>query len=286
MSKPLGLVNRILPFSAVDGPGNRFVIFLQGCNFNCISCHNPQTIGICDACGVCVAECPGEALQFAESGTAIKWDQSRCLRCDTCIKVCPADSNPHSQWLEVELVLEKIRRSAAFLSGVTVSGGEATQQPEFVFELFNSIKIDSSLKHLSTMLDTNGSAESSTWNKILPVTDGAMVDLKAFDDKIHQQLTGTSNAQVLQSIQYLLEVDKLFEVRLLIIPGWNDQEPMLQKTAEWLSQQSTNISIKILGFRQHGVRSEYSHLQQATPEVLEKVSRTFHDFGFKRIQLV
>ena len=286
MSKPLGLVNRILPFSAVDGPGNRFVIFLQGCNFNCISCHNPQTIGLCDACGVCVAECPGEALQFAESGTAIKWDQSRCQRCDTCIKVCPADSNPHSQWLEVELVLEKIRRSAAFLSGVTVSGGEATQQPEFVFELFNSIKIDSSLKHLSTMLDTNGSAESSTWNKILPVTDGVMVDLKAFDDKVHQKLTGTSNVQVLQSIQYLHEVDKLFEVRLLIIPGWNDQESMLQKTAEWLSQQSTNISIKILGFRQHGVRSEYSLLQEATPEVLEKVSRTFHDFGFTRIQLV
>ena len=286
MSKPLGLVNRILPFSAVDGPGNRFVIFLQGCNFNCISCHNPQTIGLCDACGVCVAECPGEALQFAESGTTINWDQSRCQRCDTCIKVCPADSNPHSQWLEVELVLEKIRRSAAFLSGVTVSGGEATQQPEFVFELFNSIKIDSSLKHLSTMLDTNGSAESSTWNKILPVTDGVMVDLKAFDDKVHQKLTGTSNVQVLQSIQYLHEVDKLFEVRLLIIPGWNDQESMLQKTAEWLSQQSTNISIKILGFRQHGVRSEYPQLQQATPEVLEKVSSTFQNFPFKSIQLV
>jgi len=114
MSKPLGLVNRILPFSAVDGPGNRFVIFLQGCNFNCISCHNPQTIGLCDACGVCVAECPGEALQFAESGTAIKWDQSRCLRCDTCIKVCPADSNPHSQWLEVELVLEKFAAQPLF----------------------------------------------------------------------------------------------------------------------------------------------------------------------------
>ncbi|MHB1391579.1 MAG: radical SAM protein [Clostridia bacterium] len=38
------LVNKILPFSSVDGPGNRTVIFLQGCNFNCLYCHNPETI--------------------------------------------------------------------------------------------------------------------------------------------------------------------------------------------------------------------------------------------------
>ena len=39
-----GLVADTIPFSNVDGPGNRFVVFLQGCNFDCIACHNPQTI--------------------------------------------------------------------------------------------------------------------------------------------------------------------------------------------------------------------------------------------------
>lgn len=39
------VVNKIIPFSAVDGPGNRTAIFLQGCNFNCQYCHNPETIG-------------------------------------------------------------------------------------------------------------------------------------------------------------------------------------------------------------------------------------------------
>ena len=39
-----GYVADTIAFSNVDGPGNRFVVFLQGCNFDCVACHNPQTI--------------------------------------------------------------------------------------------------------------------------------------------------------------------------------------------------------------------------------------------------
>ena len=44
MNATLGLVADTITFSNVDGPGNRFVVFLQGCNFDCIACHNPYTI--------------------------------------------------------------------------------------------------------------------------------------------------------------------------------------------------------------------------------------------------
>lgn len=37
-------VHRIIPFSNVEGMGNRTSIFVQGCNVNCVYCHNSETI--------------------------------------------------------------------------------------------------------------------------------------------------------------------------------------------------------------------------------------------------
>ncbi|RNM16993.1 radical SAM protein [Nocardioides pocheonensis] len=42
-STPVRLAD-VVPFSWVDGPGNRFVVFTQGCPFDCLACHNPETI--------------------------------------------------------------------------------------------------------------------------------------------------------------------------------------------------------------------------------------------------
>ena len=168
--------------------------------------------------------------------------------------------------MSVHEVLDQIRQAMPYISGVTVSGGEATVQFQFVAELFRAIKEREEFVGLTTFIDSNGNAPVDVWKTLAPMTDGIMLDLKALNDSKHVELTGSSNSAVLDSIRYLDLIGKLYEVRLLLVPGQNDSDKELIDTAMWLRGINPEMRIKINAFKTHGVRA----LARQWPEVSDE----------------
>ncbi|MGX5833056.1 YjjW family glycine radical enzyme activase [Aeromonas piscicola] len=285
------LVSRVLPFSCVDGPGNRLVLFLQGCNFRCPGCHNPHTIGLCDDCGDCLAVCPSGALTLVESRPGerrVRWQAALCTDCDACLDACPRSANPKTATMTVAEVLALLRRYGPLLTGITVSGGEATTQLPFVVALFAAIKGAPDLAHLSCLLDSNGSLAATGWQRLLPVLDGAMLDLKGWRDSVHHTLTGYGRERVLGSLQLLASHGKLTELRLLHVPGRSDfldADGKLETGLASFLQSLGPVPIRLNGFRHHGVRGVATSWLEADREALTRLAAELSARGLGPVSL-
>lgn len=280
------LVSRVLPFSCVDGLGNRLVLFLQGCNFRCPGCHNPHTIRLCDDCGDCLAVCPSGALAMSEG--KVHWQEALCTDCDACLEACPRSANPKTRQMSVAEVLALLRRYGPLLTGVTVSGGEATTQLPFVIALFTAIKAAPDLARLTCLLDSNGSLGETGWQRLLSVLDGAMIDLKGWREPVHLALTGRGRERVLASLRWLAAHDRLAEVRLLLVPGRSDfldATGALEEALTTFLLSLGPVPIRLNGFRHHGVRGEALSWPEAGSADLTVLANALKAKGFGSVML-
>lgn len=238
---------------------------------------------LCNQCGDCVTTCPHQALSLNEN--KILWHTDICQQCDTCISTCQNQSTPMTYHYHINDILAMLRKYLPFLNGVTVSGGEATLQLPFIQTLFSEIKQADDLKHLTCFIDSNGYVSQQGWQKVEAVMDGAMIDLKAWDSQVHQRLTGRDNQRVKETIQYLAEINKLYEIRFLIIPNQTDLQENVDHLAQFLETLPGDIRIRVNAFHNHGVHGVAKSWPSAKKENIELFAQQLGKYGFNNILL-
>lgn len=271
-------VCNIIPFSYVDGPGNRTSIFFQGCGFRCAYCHNPESIRMCIHCGVCVPECPAGALCLAEG--KVVWNQSLCIGCDGCIQVCPHGSNPRIRCLTADELWAECTPQLPFIQGITVSGGECTRQHLFLPGLFD-------LAHeagKTAFVDTNGETLFSQMPHLTRSMDMAMLDVKSALEKEHLTLTGRSCATVLENLRYLADLGKLYEIRTVVAPGLRSADTV--DVASRILAGYPGVRYKLIRFRNWGVRGPMEGAESPSTEIMEELRSIAHANGVEQVEIV
>lgn len=276
----IGYINKIIPFSSVDGPGNRTAVFLQGCNFNCVYCHNPETINLCSNCGLCVNECSTEALNIKDN--IVTWDKVKCCSCDKCIKACLNTSSPKILKLTVDEVINEISNYRPFIQGITVSGGECTLQEEFLIELFTKAKSIG----LTCFIDSNGSKDFSEMKELMELCDGVMLDVKSFNNDKHNKYIEFDNFNVLKNLEYLSSINKLYEVRTVVVPEILNNEETIMEVSKVICKYDNNIRYKLIAFRNLGVRKSFSCLNSPTNAYMQELKERAEEIGCNNIIIV
>jgi len=233
-------VRRWLPSSPVDGPGNRFVVFFQGCNLNCLYCHNPETIDISNE-----------------------------------------DSSDEYE-LNLDELVKEIEKRQDFITGVTFSGGECTLQLEALEYLTTKIKA----LNLDVIVDTNGHMSKSRFQELLEFTDKLIFDMKAFDEQEHKSLTGHSNRLILSNIMEALEANKVYEIRVVVVPEIMDNERNVEKAAFMIAQSSPKTQLKLIKFRDHGVRETEVTMTSPDDDYMEVLKEIAANVGVENIVVV
>ena len=207
-----GRVHSTESFGSADGPGVRYIVFLQGCPMRCRYCHNPDTW---------------------KAGTG---------------ELMGAD--------EILDAAERYRGYWGPEGGITVSGGEALMQVDFVAELFEKAHA----RGINTCLDTSLSTFSRTdpffsaFERAMDACDLVMADIKHIDPERHEWLCGRDNDNILDCLRYLSQIGQPLWIRHVLVPGITDVDEYLYRTRDFIAELGDCVKrVEVLPYHTLGI---------------------------------
>ncbi len=197
MDRPVrGRINSIETFGAVDGPGVRYIVFLQGCRMRCRYCHNPETW----------ADTSEESYEETAEETFRKaWRYHNYWKNGGGITVSGGEA-----LLQMPYVTELFRlaKKQNVHTTLDTSGQPFGRKPE-VLEQFTAL---------------------------MEVTDLFLLDIKHIDREEHRELTGWDNDNILDLARFLAENHRRMWIRHVLVPGITTDEAQLRRLRAFIDE--------------------------------------------------
>lgn len=218
-----GIITNIQHYCYQDGPGVRTTVFLKGCSLNCKWCSNPENIS--------------QGIEYRENNNVL------------------GDLNLCGKEVTSQQVMEEVMLDYIFYAnsggGITVSGGEPLLQPDFVADLFRIAHENG----ITTAVETAGNVPWEVIEKVFPLTDTILHDIKLMDSERHRKWTGVDNSRILKNFSRAYEAfpDKNFIARTPVIKGINDDEENIKRTLEFIAPYENVTQYELLEYHRLGM---------------------------------
>jgi pyruvate formate lyase activating enzyme len=252
-------------FSLHDGDGIRTTVFLKGCPLNCAWCHNPESQslaaervyreGRCLLCGRCVSACERGEPAVVDG----RLPDLKCIDAGIARSVPTGATELVGRDWDVAEVLAVVRRDVPFYDqsggGVTISGGEPLYQPEFVEALLRACREEA----IDTTLDTSGHAPPEVIERVVPLCDAVLYDVKHTRSAPHQEYTVVPNDQILENLARVRRITcatgASLRVRVPLVAGVNDDPEEAARLAGLVAGLEPPPPVDLLPYRSLATRN-------------------------------
>lgn len=157
---------------------------------------------------------------------------SNCpLRCVYCLNAQCEDPKAIRFTLTPQELVDKVAIDNLYFlatgGGVTFGGGEPAIRSGYISD-FKSVANQSWKINIETSLNV----DQKHIERLLPIIDQWIIDIKDIHADIYESYTGQKNARVIDNLRYLAEqgVERKCTIRVPLIPNYNNEE--LQSESE------------------------------------------------------
>lgn len=283
---------RLVHSYAHKAPEQYLSIYQSGCNWSCKKCHSWRFTKHASGSWMSPSDIARIAKEYVEINRenlyleprdhATSWHAYKlCHSCGSCIstgrrsKYCPGKLDFDQMTLLDDSTWGPARNIISF------TGGDLACQPDFYIKSIRDIK---NLKRdLWVLFETNGYGLTDTNLNLLREAglDSFWLDIKAYDDKVHQNLTGASNRKILQLPAELTEKGFTLEVSSVYIPGWVETD-QIKEIAELLAQVDDEIPYAIIAFfPEHKLK----HIESPNFEQMKRAFEVAKNMGLVNVKL-